>query len=326
LVSILQISADPKPKCDRREIPGNAFESRWIAADGHAIRWINWKVAGASRGSILFMPGRGDLYEKYLETLDYWHDQGWQVTASDWRGQAGSDRLGVDDYTGHIADFSIWVDDLAELWRQWQQITPPPHILIGHSMGGHLVLRALAEGRVCPLSAVLVAPMLGFINHGIPASIMHAATWIASRLGDSRRQAWKWSEKPRELPADRHLLLTHDDARYADELWWREHRPEIAMGPGSWGWTERAYASMRGVMRSGVLEPVKLPVLILGAEEDRLVEFSDIENAARRLPQGELVRFGAEARHEILREVDGVRDRALAAIDDFLDRTAPAWS
>ena len=43
----------------------------------------------------------------------------------------------------------------------------------------------------------------------------------------------QWSEKPRALPADRNLLLTHDRDRYADEVWWREKRPEIAMGPGS---------------------------------------------------------------------------------------------
>jgi lysophospholipase len=30
--------------------------------------------------------------------------------------------------------------------------------------------------------------------------------------------------------------------------------------------------------------------------------------------------FGAEAYHEVLREADPVRDRAFAAIDDFLER------
>jgi lysophospholipase len=42
------------------------------------------------------------------------------------------------------------------------------------------------------------------------------------------------------------------------------------------------------------------------------------------LPHAEILWFGPEARHEILREVDPVRDRALAAIDDFLDRLVPA--
>jgi lysophospholipase len=36
------------------------------------------------------------------------------------------------------------------------------------------------------------------------------------------------------------------------------------------------------------------------------------------LPNGELVRFGPESHHEILRETDAVRDRAMDAIDAFL--------
>ena len=57
-------------------------------------------------GSILFLPGRGDAYEKYLETLGQWREAGWQVTAADWRGQAGSGRLGADAVTGHVGDFT----------------------------------------------------------------------------------------------------------------------------------------------------------------------------------------------------------------------------
>lgn len=313
-----------KSGIDRRAIPCAAVESRWHAADGHPIRRIDWLMPrGACRGSLLFMPGRGDAYEKYLETLDYWHCRGWRVTAADWRGQAGSGRFGKDEYTGHIGDFAIWVEDLAALWARWRRSVPPPHVLAGHSMGGHLVLRALAEGRVDPAAAVLVAPMLGFLPDWMPAAPMHAAARAMTALGDPRRPAWKWSEKPRALLADRSALLTHDPERYADEVWWREHRPEIAMGPGSWGWVERAYASMRGLARPGVLERVTIPVQILATTHDRLVAFEAIERAVRRMPRCELVRFGEEARHEILREEDSVRDRALAAIDRFLDHAAP---
>ena len=100
-------------------------------------------------------------------------------------------------------------------------------------------------------------------------------------------------------------------------------RREIAMGPGSWGWVAAAYASTRLLARPGMLEQVKCPVLLLSTDRDRLVSARAIEKAALRLPRGEMLRFGAEARHEILREVDAVRDRALAGIDDFLDRVAP---
>jgi len=278
---------------------------------------------GTPRGSILFLPGRGDFYEKYLETLEQWHRAGWRVTASDWRGQGASGRLGNDAVTGHIADFSIWVDDLATLWESWKAQTPGPHVLAAHSMGGHIVLRALEEKRVDPDAVVLSAPMLGFTNQPLPLSAMH---WIArtmTRIGDPKRPAWKWSEKPGEVPATRINLLTHDKDRYDDELWWRDTRPDLVMGPGSWGWVERAYASMRHIFAPGLLESVETPVLLVGTSNDKLVEIKAIREAARRLPRGELLMFGEEARHEILREADPVRSRTLAVIAEFLDRTAP---
>ena len=178
------------------------------------------------------------------------------------------------------------------------------------------------RGCVDPDAAVLVAPMVDFIRHNVPAVLMQSAARFMAAIGDARRPAWKWGEKPGVFPVDRINLLTNDTQRYADEVWWRDKRPEIAMGPGSWGWVAAAYASTRLLARRGMLEQVKCPVLLLSTAHDRLVCPAAIDRAALRIPLGELVRFGAEARHEILREADPVRDRALAAIDDFLGRVA----
>lgn len=318
------MSVSARPAIDRRAIPPLAREGRWQARDGHPIRRIDWPGdAKAPRGSILFLPGRGDHYEKYLETLDQWHAGGWRVTAADWRGQGGSGRLGTDATTGHVSDFKVWLEDLAALWHAWTAATPPPHVLAAHSMGGHLALRAVAERLVTPDALVLSAPMLGMAGPPLPLPLLHGAAWVMARIGPSTRPAWKWSEKPGEFAAARDALLTHDPDRYADELWWRAHRPELVMGPGSWGWVERAYASTRALFAPGVLERIAIPTLMLATAADRLVDYAAIERACRRLPRCELVRFGDEARHEILREADPVRDRALAAIARFLDHAAP---
>ena len=306
---------------DRRAIPAHARESWWPAPDGHAIRRIDWLITGkASRGSFLFLPGRGDAYEKYLETLDHWYQRGWAVTALDWRGQAGSGRLGADAVTGHIGDFAQWVADLAAFWREWSRERAGPHVLVGHSMGGHLALRALAEGSLRPDALVLSAPMLGFLPDWLPDGLQRLAARFMCAVGDPRRPAWKWSEKPGEVPEHRALLLTHDAERYADELWWRRKRPELAMGTGSWGWVKAGLESMAVLDRRGILEAIDVPALLLTASRDALVSAPAIDRAAARLPRGEQLVFGEEAYHEVLREADPVRDRALAAVDDFLDR------
>ena len=307
---------------DRRAIPPGAVESRWAAADGHLIRRIDWsEPEGMPRGSLLFMPGRGDFYEKYLETFEYWRGRGWRVTAADWRGQAGSGRFGADAVTGHIDDFGAWIADLAAFWAAWAEGRTGPLVLVGHSMGGHLALRAVANEALdpAPNTLVLSAPMLDVMPERVPLAVRQGAARLMCWIGDARRPAWKWSERPGQLPAFRQALLTHDADRYADEVWWRSARPELAMGPGSWGWVRGAQASIRALMRPGVLEAVTIPVLIVATRADRLVSPRAIERAAARLPNARVLWFGDEAAHEILREVDAVRDRALEDIDRFLE-------
>ncbi|WP_338466490.1 alpha/beta hydrolase [Novosphingobium sp. ZN18A2] len=311
---------------DRRAIPAAASEGFWTARDGHRVRRIDWPGRTSEghppRGSLLLMPGRGDHYEKYLETLEHWHREGWRVTAADWRWQAGSGRHTDDPMAGDVSDFSVWVNDLADFWEDWSGEAPGPRVIVGHSMGGHLVLRALVEQRIDPAAAVLSAPMLGFIAP-FPPAVGHAVARLMCRIGDPARPAWKWSEKPGATPARRAQLLTHDAERYADEQWWRENRPEVAMGAGTWRWVERAYASMRVIFAPGALEAVDTPILILAARHDGLVQFKAIERAARRLPRAQLMTWGREAYHELFREEDAVRSRAIAIADDFLDRMAP---
>ena len=297
-----------------------AHEGTWSATDGHPIRRLDWAQPDASsRGSLLFLPGRGDYYEKYLETLDHWARRGWRVTALDWRGQGGSGRLGMDAVTGHVEDFAQWLADLAAFWRAWRGLGNGPYVVAAHSMGGHLALRAVAENLIDPDALVLAAPMLGLAGR-VPGAAMHQVARAMAAWGDARRPAWRWKEEPGDKLAWRARMLTHDADRYADEMWWRAHRPELAMGPGSWRWVERAYASMRGLERAGVLERVTVPTIMIASSGDRLVSYPAIERAARRMTRAELVRFGDEAAHEILREADPVRDKALRRIDDFLDR------
>ena len=101
------------------------------AADGLAA-----KGRKKARGSLIFANGRGDFIEKYLEAYAHWHGRGWNVTAFDWRGQGGSRGAGFG-----YESFDLLIDDLAALLADWREGNPGPHVAIGHSMGGHLLLR-----------------------------------------------------------------------------------------------------------------------------------------------------------------------------------------
>jgi len=308
----------------RRALPPGAAFTSWRAPDGWAIRRFDCPAAGAIRcGAILFQAGRADMIEKYLELVAHWQAAGWAVTSFDWRGQGGSGRLGRAPHVGDIDSFESYVGDYRAFYAEWAASAKGPHVVIGHSMGGHLVLRALLGGiDPVPQAAILVAPMLGLHSPvGSWGGVRVAA--LMARLGDPGRQAWKANELPGAVAA-RQVLLTHDADRYSDESWWRDTDPAFAFGPPSWRWVREAFASTAALARDPQLGRMTVPTLMLVAEADRLVRAADAFRVAARLPDCTIVRFGNESAHEILREADAVRDRAIAAIDSFLEQRVPA--
>lgn len=312
-----------KFEINRRAIPSDATETMWQAADGWPIRRIDWQGATRPRGSLLFLPGRGDHYEKYLETLAYYAASGWRVTSVDWRGQGLSGRLLDYPQVGHIDDFATWISDLRFFWASWKAATPGPHVVLAHSMGGHLAMRALVEGAFDPDAVALSAPMLGIQTGGLPLWLNHAFAKMMCKIGRADLPAWKVSEKPLSSMNVRGNILTGDKDRYEDELAWWVLRPDVKLGPPSWHWIERAIASIRLLDEPGKLEAVKTPVLLMATTADQLVSTPRVIKDSKRLCRSETLIFGKEAAHELLREVDAVRDQCLNRINLFMDQYAP---
>ena len=274
------------------------------------------------RGSLLFAGGRGDFIEKYLEVHHHWHRLGWNVTAFDWRSQGGSSG---DIVGGHLDSLDPLVGDMAALIGDWAATSARPHAAIAHSMGGHMLLRTLVEKKPALDAAVLVAPMIRVNSTPLSPALAPWITDFMCLVGLGRAPVFKAPKKLAEPGSRRQYYLTGSSDRYADELWWWEKEPGFHLGGPSWGWLRAAFRSSAAAFRPGRLAEVEVPVLLLGAERDRLVSPEAIRDAARWLPKAEL-KIYPDARHEILREADPVRRDALATIDAFLDKhLAEKW-
>ena len=303
----------------RRSIPADAAFSTWQAPDGWAHRRYD-RAAANPRGRILVQGGRADIVEKYLETIDHLHGQDWSVTTFDWRGQGGSGRLAADAHVGHAQDFGVFVADLAAFWAEWRAESEGPAVLLAHSMGAHLALRALLDRVVDPQAVVLVAPMVQIRSPLGVALGMRLARLLSSR--HPTRAAWKVRPDQRSA-GHRQRLLTHDRGRFEDEAYWYGLKPELLLGPPSWSWVREALTSGIALEADRRIESLTVPILMLVANQDGLVDPRAALRVAARLPDVELISFGAESAHEILREDDAVRSRAYSAIDDFLDARVP---
>jgi lysophospholipase len=300
-------------------MPEGARLSRWWAPDGWEHRRMDWpQPAGARpRGSLLFAGGRGDFIEKYLEAQAHWHARGWNVTAFDWRSQGGSQGNGAG---GHLDSLDVLVDDLAVLVEAWRAEMPGPHVAVAHSMGGHILLRTLAERHPKLDSAVLVAPMVAINANPLPAPLAAWIAWLASAIGLGRRPAWKAPRRLQRPGSRRQAFLTSSPERYQDELWWWDREPSFNLGAPSWDWLDAAYRSS-ALLTAKALAAIRTPLLFLGTDQDRLVSAAAIRHAAKAVPGAELLMFDGSG-HEILREADPIRLAALARIDAFLEAHA----
>ncbi|MFM2099516.1 MAG: hypothetical protein RLZZ366_1055 [Pseudomonadota bacterium] len=302
----------------RRNYPEGAAFSEYITRDGWPLRVFSWPASGHERGSILFQGGRGDTIEKYLETFADWHHQDWSVTSFDWRGQGGSGRFIANPHIGHCPDFAIWIEDLKEFYADWEAKSSGPHSVIGHSMGGHLVLRAMAEKAIRPHAAVLISPMLGFDTGKLP---LEWANWLVQQLikiGLGKRVAWRRNERPAPPWAKRQKFLTNDVARYSDEIWWKLKKPELELGPPSFQWLQQAYSSILALEKPGVIESIDIQISVFGTRGYKLVSPEAIVEFTERMPFADLKMYDVDVAHEILRERDDVREDALSLIDFFL--------
>lgn len=300
--------------------PAEATLDVWVAPDGWRHRRFDL-IAARLRGRVLIQGGRSDVFEKYLEVIRHLHARGWSVSSFDWRGQGGSGRLSPDPRVGHASDFGVFTRDLEAFWREWSGEGGGPCFALGHSMGGHFLLRAIADGAIKPAAAILTAPMIGVRSPLGAWASARIARFMAGR-GDPARSAWKWSDE--QIHVERRLRrLTLDSSRGQDERWWHDAQPDLQLGPPSWAWIVEAFTAGRALETDPRLRDVRTPVLMLVADADKLVDPRAALRVAARLPDCEVVRFGAaESAHEILRESLPVQARAFAAMDAFLDRHA----
>ena len=289
----------------------------WAMADGWQVRTAIWPASDPSRGAILLLTGRGDFIEKYAETLHDLVDAGWGVMSFDWRGQGLSGRLGDAPEKGHCVSFDPWVADLAEIVALFRNSLAGPHFAIGHSMGGHLLVRHLSSNSGDFTRAALLSPMVGMLTPPLGPRAAAVAARVMTLLGRGGNYVAGGGPRIKAAPGSaRQLLLTSDPDRYADEAWWSEANPGLSMGSATWGWLDAAFASLRVLHRH--LRRVTTPLLIMIPESDRLVDNAATRAALRNLPDARLEAI-AGAGHELLREADARRAAVLARITGFFE-------
>lgn len=294
----------------RRKLPATMEVSAWPGPDGWSLRAFFQPATAEPKGNIMFLGGRADFFEKYLEAFHAWQEAGWNVAGFDWRGQGGSGLLHPRGHC-HLDDFGVLVNDLAHFAADWRQRTAGPRVAIGHSMGGHVLLRALAERRIEVDGTVLLAPMLGIKAGPLPGAALRGLAGIGRIPAMRARPLWTGPSSP--APG----RVTSCPERQADKLWWKAAHPEIGRSGPTWGWLAAATRSIADLEKSLRRHRPDTPGLVLTAGADPIVDAAAIRRALPFLPRF-THRVIRDAAHEMLRERDEIRNACLGQIERFL--------
>jgi lysophospholipase len=282
---------------------GTAF---WLTADdGVRLRCGWWP--GGTRGTIVLFPGRSEYVEKYGRTARAFHDAGFAVAAIDWRGQGLADRSAPD--IGDVAHFDAYQRDVTAYLDALLAIGAPyPWVLVGHSMGGCIGLRALQAGLPFA-AAIFTAPMWAI---EVPRALRRVARLVARGACLS---GWADRYVPGTGPQNYTLQHGFEGNKWTSdpEAWaWLgdqlRARPELNTGGPSWRWLAAALDEIVRVTRAPM---PAIPALAWLGGHETIIEADAVQRLMARWPGGRIEEI-ARGRHELLMEAAPIRQRIVA--------------
>lgn len=274
--------------------------------------------------TIIFASGRTEYYLKYQETAYDFFNKGYNVFIYDHRGQGLSGRLLPDVQKGHVDAFSDYIDDLTLFYRKVVALkTTGKLYLVGHSMGGLVVLRTL-ERTTLPIKKVAVSAPMVQINFGFPQGLAYSLAWIsqtACRLFSSQQFCYAPLQGPYTPMAFPDNVLSRSPVRFSHHNAMLQAQPQLQLGGPTNQWIMQSINAGKSALQAA--PSVTTPTLILQAGADTVVDgFAQQRYCQMRGANCQLLTL-PQARHELFIERDATRQKVLNAIWQFFQEDSP---
>ena len=253
---------------------------RFITRDGQHLGLTTWQ-AGEPQAIIIALHGMGDYSNAFALPGPWWAEHGISTYAIDQRGFGRSPQRGI--WPGS----DLMVQDLEDLVAVVRAIHPAlPVYVLGHSMGGAVVIAAHGDGNLDVEGTILVAPAVwGWSSIRFPLGPM---LWMTAHLTPGATATGSSLER---WPTDNIELLR---ANGADELMIRETRMDAVYGLV--GLMERGYTQA---------DQVSGPVLVLYGGNDQIIPPKPVTHAVREMCSSRRVGIYEDGYHMLLRDLAG---------------------
>lgn len=283
---------------------GSASQIRnvnFASKDGTSLFATLYPTAAPSpKGNALVVHGYADHGGRYQEVATTLNDSGLNALCVDLRGHGRSD-----GDRGLIKKFDDYVEDLeAALAQLSEHFGDLDVLLVGHSNGGLLALRLLADPFRCPKTikaAVISSPFLA-LQVKAPAKILFAK--VASRLLPSLAL-------PNEIKSSD---LSHDPAKV------KEHEHDtLCIDVASARWFTEAVACQQWVEEYA--HRIAVPTLWVVAGSDKLANPEQTRKVHTRLSSESSYHEFPEMYHEVFNETE--RAKVFHLVTAFCNQKFP---
>lgn len=286
--------------------------------DGAQIRYVYYEAPQPCHKTIILLQGRSSFMEKHQELIQDFLERGFDVWAFDWRGQGGSTRIVNHPQKNHIDDYELYLNDLDQLMRE--QIQPHhqkgPLILFGSSMGGHLALRYVMDypGRV--QGAILESPMFHVPTERFSLFVARPLVRLLCFLGFSQAYVFGWGDFDPRAQAFEGNQMTSDRARFQRQMDICLQYPSLTASGPTFGWVKATFDSIDKLMNPRKLKAIEVPILIVNAGLDSIVNTEFDQKIARLMPKAILKTY-PDAHHHVMQETDVIRNRFWSDMESF---------
>ncbi|ANB58376.1 phospholipase ytpA [Anoxybacillus sp. B7M1] len=178
-----------------------------------------WKwEAEQAKAVVVIVHGAAEHHGRYKWLIEMFRLHGFHVVMGDLPGQGTTTRR----KRGHIGSFDEYINEVAD-WIKAAQAFQLPIFLLGHSMGGLVVIRALQEKRLPVKGAILSSPCLGLVTYPskgldlLSKVLNHIAPSMLFDSGLSVEAATR-NEEVREMDKNDSLYVTKVSVRWYREL------------------------------------------------------------------------------------------------------------
>lgn len=293
-------------------------EEYFKTADGAVLRYTFWKAKKQTNyPQVIILQGRATTIEKIAHFVERVSDAGYDVWTFEWRGQGLSTRLA--GRRGYIDTYNTYLNDLHYFLVSHVKAAPldqKPLMVLGHSMGAHIGLRYMAEHPGMIDAALMASPMLD-LNTGIyPKNFAHRMCRLLSKMGFGKSYVFGHGDYDPATEPFEGNLLTHNQEMFHYHRRLQMERPELILGGVTFQWVSATMDSIQLMLQESYLRNIKVPVHIVAAEEEKVVDNSRLQQACEWMNSCS-VEVIKGARHQLLAETPHVQERLIQSLDEL---------